>query len=252
MTKKLVAREVSLYYDRQQILDNIEFDIKIGEILSIIGPSGCGKSTLLNIIASIIKSYKGNISFDDIDIRNGEIICGYMPQNFGLLAWKTVKENILLVEKINPTLVDIDTLEVQSIIEELELSDLLNRYPSELSGGQRQRVALARIFISKPDILLLDEPFSSLDTFTAENSRNLFLKLWKKRKITTIFTTHNLHEAVQLGKNILILSKLPARKLHFLDNPLFEKGAERSEESFMKYALEVKKILTKERELYHI
>lgn len=252
MTSLLSVHDVSLDYDTQQILDHIDFDIPIGEILSIIGPSGCGKSTLLNIIAGIIKSYKGSITFDGVDSREGTIVCGYMPQNFGLLAWKTVKENILLTQKINPTLVDIDSQEVRGIIAELELSDLLHRYPSELSGGQRQRVALARIFISKPDILLLDEPFSSLDAFTAENSRNLFLTLWKKRKITTILTTHNLQEAVQLGKNIMIMSKLPARKLHFLHNPLFEKGADRSEESFLKYGLEIKKILTKERTLHQL
>ena len=111
--------------------------------------------------------------------------------------------------------------EVSEIINSLEINDIQNRYPSQLSGGQKQRVALARAFISQPDILLMDEPFSSLDTFTSEASQRLFLRLWEKYKVTTLFITHNIHEAVSIGEHIIVMSKSPGRIIHQVENPLF-------------------------------
>ena len=143
--------------------------------------------------------------------------------------------------------IEIEEDEAIDIIKELGITELLERFPSELSGGQRQRVALARLFVSHPDILLMDEPFSALDTFTAETSRELFLKLWKKRKITTICTTHNLLEAVKLGKLILIMSKSPGRVLRIIQNPLFEKGADRTDDKFFKFAQHIQELMETER-----
>ncbi len=240
----LSLQNISVEIDKQYILQDISFDLNAGEILTVVGPSGSGKSTLLNTIAGIIKQYQGNILFDNKPIDN--LIRGYIPQNLGLLPWKKVKDNIFLPGKINKK-IEIERGEAFDIIEELGISDLLHRYPSELSGGQQQRVALARLFVSRPDILLMDEPFSALDTFSAEISRDLFLKLWKRHRITSIFTTHNLSEAVKLGKQILIMSKLPGKVLRIVNNPLFEKGAERNDVSYYRMSQNLQNLMEEER-----
>ncbi len=240
----LSLQNISVEIDKQYILQDISFDLNAGEILTVVGPSGSGKSTLLNTIAGIIKQYQGNILFDNKPIDN--LIRGYIPQNLGLLPWKKVKDNIFLRGKINKK-IEIERGEAFDIIEELGISDLLHRYPSELSGGQQQRVALARLFVSRPDILLMDEPFSALDTFSAEISRDLFLKLWKRHRITSIFTTHNLSEAVKLGKQILIMSKLPGKVLRIVNNPLFEKGAERNDVSYYRMSQNLQNLMEEER-----
>ncbi|MHB9055331.1 MAG: ABC transporter ATP-binding protein [Paludibacteraceae bacterium] len=244
MSENLSLNHVSVSLGKQLVLKDISFEMPAGEILTVIGPSGSGKSTLLNILGGIIKNYKGDIRFRNQSINS--LVRGYIPQNLGLLPWKKVNENIFLANKINRK-INIAEDEAFEIINELGIRPLLDRFPSELSGGQKQRVALARLFVSKPDILLMDEPFSALDTFTAETSRTLFLDLWKKRKITTIFTTHNLLEAVKLGRQILVISKLPGIVLKIIDNPLFEKGADRSEESYYRLARQLENVMEEER-----
>ncbi len=245
MSDSLSLHEVSVSLGKQLVLKDISFEIATGEILTVVGPSGSGKSTLLNVLGGIIKDYNGEIRFKNQPIKT--LVRGYIPQNLGLLPWKKVEENIFISNKINKHIAIADE-EALEIINELDIHPLLERFPSELSGGQQQRVALTRAFVSKPDILLMDEPFSALDTFTAETSRGLFLKIWKKRKITTIFTTHNLLEAVKLGRHILIMSKLPGRVLNIIENPLFEKGADRSEENYYKMAKHLQDLMEKERE----
>lgn len=228
---KLSLHNVSVNFGTTLVLKDISFSLEKGKTLTIVGPSGCGKSTLLNVLSGIIKDYEGEIMMGSKELRSAEMTYGYVPQSFGLLAWKKVKDNIMLPATINKS-IKIDEDEVNDVLTKLELKDLLNRYPSQLSGGQRQRVALARVFISHPDILLLDEPFSALDTLTADISRDLFLDLWRKYRPTTIFTTHNLSEAVKLGEHILLLNKQPAKVFRFVDNPIFEKQEQQNEAAF--------------------
>ena len=219
---KLSVNNVSINLGRTPVLKDISFYLEKGKTLTVVGPSGCGKSTLLNVLSGIIKNYKGEILMGTTLLKDAELKYGYVPQNLGLLPWKRVKENIMLPERISKNN-KIDSNDAKDIIAKLELTDLLDRYPSQLSGGQRQRVALARVFTSQSDILLMDEPFSALDTLTADTSRELFLDLWRKYQPTTIFTTHNLSEAVKLGEHILLLDKQPATVFRFVKNPLFEK-----------------------------
>lgn len=228
---KLSLHNVSVNFGTTSVLKDISFSLKKGETLTIVGPSGCGKSTLLNVLSGIIKKYEGKIMMGSKELRKADLTYGYVPQNFGLLAWKKVKDNIMLPATINKN-IKIDKDEVNDILTKLELTDLLNRYPSQLSGGQRQRIALARVFISHPDILLLDEPFSALDTLTADTSRELFLDLWRKYRPTTIFTTHNLSEAVKLGEHILLMDKQPATVLRLVHNPIFESDEDQNEAAF--------------------
>jgi len=216
----LSIENLGVKYGKTEALEDFSLSIKKGEIYSLIGPSGCGKSTLLKVLCGIITEYDGRIALDKKTFTPKDTSIGYVPQHYGLLEWKTVKENIYLPFRLNPNKTVKET-EVNEIIHSLEIEDLMDRYPSQLSGGQKQRVALARAFISHPDILLMDEPFSSLDTFTSEASQRLFLRLWEKYKVTTLFITHNIHEAVSIGEHIIIMSKAPGKIIHEIENPLF-------------------------------
>jgi len=216
----LSINNLSVRYGTTEALNSFSLSMKAGEIYSLIGPSGCGKSTLLKVLCGIITSYEGTIDFNGKAFSSKEISIGYVPQQYGLLEWKTVKDNIFLPFRLNSGKT-VRQQEAGEIIRSLEIEDLHNRYPSQLSGGQKQRVALARAFISQPDILLMDEPFSSLDTFTSEASQRLFLKLWQRYNVTTLFITHNIHEAVSIGEHIIVMSKSPGRIIHQVDNPLF-------------------------------
>lgn len=216
----LSIENLEVKYGKTEALSNFSLTINEGEIYSLIGPSGCGKSTLLKVLCGILKGYKGKIIFNNKEFSPKEIAIGYVPQQYGLLEWKTVKDNIFLPFRLNKDRVLKDA-EVKEIIHSLEIEELQDRYPSQLSGGQKQRVALARAFVSQPDILLMDEPFSSLDTFTSEASQRLFLRIWERYKVTTLFITHNIHEAVAIGKHIVVMSKAPGKIIDKVENPLF-------------------------------
>lgn len=185
------------------------------EIYSVIGPSGSGKSTLLYVLAGIRTHYVGQVLIDGRRPDPHQQSIGLVPQNYGLLPWKRVKDNIFLPEALKKN--SHDEAHAQEIIHSLDLDELLDRYPHELSGGQQQRVALARSFIQKPDLLLMDEPFSALDTLTAERSRKLFFDVWKKNPVTTLFITHNIDEAVEIGHHVVLLSPPPGHVIHILN-----------------------------------
>jgi NitT/TauT family transport system ATP-binding protein len=225
----LSIRNLNIAYGQTIVLRNFNFTAEEGSIYCLIGPSGCGKSTLLKAICGIIKPTSGEIRLKQEKINPARQSFGYIPQQYGLPDWLTVKSNLFLGKNIRkiPT-----SPEDARIIEQLELSPLLNRYPKELSGGQQQRVALARAWMLHPELMLMDEPFSSLDAFSAERSRELFLQLWKEQKTTTLFVTHNLREAVRTGKYIVLLSKQPAEVVEIFENPLFQAGANRTEQDF--------------------
>ena len=225
----LSINNLNIAYGDIDVIKQFSLSVEKGSIYCLIGPSGCGKSTLLKTLCGIIQPQSGEI------LLNGEIInpvkqsFGYIPQQYGLLDWLTVKSNLFLGKKIRKTET---SQEEDRIIEQLEIKPLLNRYPKELSGGQQQRVALARAWILQPQLLLMDEPFSSLDVFTAETSRKLFLHLWKEQKTTTLFVTHNIQESVRIGKYIVLLSKQPSKVLEIIENPLFQSGANRTEQDY--------------------
>lgn len=238
----LNIENISVSFGKNLILDNISFSINSGDIIAIVGPSGCGKSTLLNILSGVLKQYTGDITLNGNSLRDKQFNCGYVPQTLGLLLWKKVEDNIMLPYRINKTLQP-NLNELNDITRELGISELMDRYPSQLSGGQKQRVALARAFITKPDILLMDEPFSALDELTSDISRNLFLDVWKKHKATTIITTHNLSEAAKLGKYIVLMSKLPGSIMHFIENPFFDKAEQTYGEEFYLFVKHLKSLL---------
>lgn len=229
---------LSVSYKRKgksvSVLENFSMEVKKGKILAMIGPSGCGKSTLIHVLAGMISPDFGTIQmiqeksavFLNPHVHNIAVI----PQNCGLLPWKSVKENCLLPLKLKKERIDdAKNKELENLCNSLQVSSFLERYPRELSGGQVQRVALARAFLQSPELLLMDEPFSSLDAITRMEAWEVFLKVWKKKQCTTILVTHSIEEAMYLGNEILVFTGEEKMRV---TNPYF--GQIQTEESYLK------------------
>lgn len=192
-------------------INNFSLDIKNGEIISLVGPSGCGKSTILSILAELDKDYLGNI------IKKKNLKIAYMLQSDALLPWLTIYENAILGLKIQNNLTKENIDYVNYLLKLYKLDDFKNNYPKSLSGGMKQRVALIRTLAIKPDILLLDEPFSALDQQSRLLISDDVYKIIKKEKKTVILVTHNIEEAILLSNKVIILSKRPANIKNIVD-----------------------------------
>jgi len=185
----------------QPVLGRIDLDIERGSFVVLTGPSGCGKSTLLNIVAGLDQDYTGHVAFDP----PGQEVT-YIFQSPRLLPWRTVRENISLVlPEGDPRHARIDAM-----LARVGLEDAGDAYPERLSLGMQRRAALARGFILEPSVLLMDEPFVSLDDPTAQALRQLLIDLWQRQPTTVLFVTHDRAEAVTLGTRILRLGGTPA------------------------------------------
>lgn len=209
----ITVKNLSKEYDAVTVLNNISFSVTPGKSLSIIGKSGCGKSTLLSLLAHLQSFQAGSVEFitqsgaNFLDTYKRMPRLSYVLQEYGLFPWKTAQENLMLPLQLAKF--DKSYMQEQAalMLQELGLAEFEKRYPQELSGGQKQRLALGRALISKPEIILLDEPFSSVDAINRENLQNLILSLWEKHQFTFVLVTHSVSEAVYLGSNILSLAK---------------------------------------------
>lgn len=245
----IAVKDLSVQYQGKNgpvlALDRLNLNIGTGDIYTVIGPSGCGKSTFLYVLSGILKEYSGNVSIDGrpIDPRTQRI--GLILQNYGLLPWKNVYQNIMLGLKIKNGVSHIDEY-ASYILNQLGIDSLTHRYPKELSGGQQQRVAIARSFIMKPDLLLMDEPFSALDAITREEMQELFLDIWKQHQVTTLFITHSVDEALYLGNKIAMFSPAPGRILEVLDNPCFQMDNLRDRDEYYAMSTQLRKRLRNE------
>lgn len=184
-------------------LQDLRFEAAAGEFLCLFGPSGCGKTTLLNIVAGLDRDFEGRVTLPTAAGRRQPVI-GYVFQTPRLLPWRTVEQNIALVAPDKTETVD-------DLLRATGLEEFRHAYPERLSVGMARRVALARAFAAKPDILLLDEPFVSLDEATAERLRSLLLEIWQARPTTVLFVTHDPREAVMLADRIVLLTPSPGR-----------------------------------------
>ncbi|SHH60887.1 ABC transporter ATP-binding protein [Clostridium grantii] len=198
-------------YNDLYVLKNLNMEISEQKICAIMGPSGCGKTTLLNIIASIIEKDQGKL----IEIEDKKK--SYLFQEPRLIPWKTVYENIGFVLKGNYNKIKANEI-IHETLKDMELEEFKYFYPDKLSGGMRQRVALARAFSYPCDILLMDEPFKSLDLELRYNLMLRFMKMWKKQKPTVIFVTHDIQAAVMLSDYIYILSNKPTKVCEIIEN----------------------------------
>ena len=190
------------------VLAALDFHVKQGEFLAIIGPSGCGKTTLLNMISGLENCPDHAITCLHVDKNNTSLQLGYIFQQPRLMPWLTVRQNIELV------LSKSEYYQVDSMLSQVGLANKGEYFPRQLSGGMQRRVSIARAFAIKPHLLLLDEPFNSLDAPTAGRLRQLLIDLCIKSGITVIFVTHDIQEAICLADRIIFLSGSPARIIH--------------------------------------
>ena len=193
------------------VLDDIHCHVHDGRFVSIVGPSGCGKTTLLRVIAGLEEASAGNLLLDGNEISYDTDRIGLVFQEYALFPWRTTLQNI----ELGLEMMDVPKKErhaaAMDYIHSFGLADFENRYPHELSGGMQQRVAIARTLITDPRVVLMDEPFGSLDSQTRNNLQSFLLGLWQKQKVTIIFVTHNVDEAVFLSDQVLVFSKRPAK-----------------------------------------
>lgn len=185
-------------------VDNFSYSLLEGDFVSIVGPSGCGKSTVLSILCGLVDKSDGNIEYDK------DIKFGYMLQDDCLFPFRTILENCLLGLEINHTLNEENKNYVLHLLETYGLKEFINRYPDSLSGGMRQRVALIRTLAMKPDILLLDEPFSALDYQSRLAVSDDVYRIIKNEGKSAIMITHDLAEAISLSDKIIVLSQRPS------------------------------------------
>ena len=210
-------------------LDDISLDIRAGEIFVFLGPSGSGKSTLLRIMSGMERDFTGTVALASGITRSD---MSFVFQQFALLPWLTVAQNIgmgLVGRGVEPR------EQEHRVAEELArfgLEKFSHSFPRELSGGMRQRVGIARALATKPKIIFMDEPFSELDSFTAEELRHEFLKIWADTGATIIMVTHLIEEAIQLADRVAVLSARPAKIKEIVVNHLPRPREKRTPEFF--------------------
>ena len=208
MDYKLKVENISKTYisdTKTLAIKDISFNLKSGEIIAIIGTSGCGKSTLLNIISGLDKATSGQCTYD----KENPMI-SYMLQTDALLPWRNVLDNACLGLELMHKKDEKSIEYVKKLLKEYGLEDFMKKLPSSLSGGMRQRVALIRSLAIKPDILLLDEPFSALDYYTRIKISEDVYKILKETNTSTIIITHDIAEALSLSDRIIVLSNRPS------------------------------------------
>ncbi len=206
-----------------------EFGWKVasGEAWSVIGPSGCGKSTLLYLLAGLRFPGSGSIKIDGQSIDRPRPQTGLILQDYGLLPWATVRQNASLGLQVrafygpdgkHAPINQVKILDVDPWLERLGLISHADKFPHQISGGQRQRTAIARTLVLNPDLLLMDEPFSSLDATTREALQNQILEIQAENRLTLVIVTHSIEEALVMGQKILLLGKMPNAVPNVIDN----------------------------------
>lgn len=201
-------------------LDDVSFNVADGEFAAVVGPSGCGKSTLLKIVAGLLDVSSGRVCINGNEVIEPQAGMGIVFQNPALLAWKKVLGNVLFpIEAVGLNKKDFK----DKAIELLTLAGLTgfeDRYPYELSGGMQQRVAICRALIHDPSLLLMDEPFGSLDAFTREQMNVELLRIWEQNRKTVIFITHDIEEAVFMADAVFVMTPRPGRIASRIEVPL--------------------------------
>ena len=192
-------------------LDNISFEVRQGEFVSLIGPSGCGKSTLFNIIGGLVDRYDGRVTVDGESIKGPHRSIGMVFQEESTFPWRTTLENVAFPLETAGMAKAERLKRARALVRLVGLEGFENRYPSEMSGGMRQRSSLARTLAFSPKVLLMDEPFASLDEQTRLLLGDKVLQVQQQLKQTTLLITHNIAEAVQLSDRVLVMTFRPGR-----------------------------------------
>jgi ABC-type nitrate/sulfonate/bicarbonate transport system ATPase subunit len=209
------------------LFEDFSLPISRGEMWSVLGPSGCGKTTLLYLLAGLRQPDSGQISIEGEVLTRPRPRSGLILQDYGLLPWSTVGANVELGLRVREfygedgkhTPIDFQPgNNVPYWLERLGIAEVADKFPAQISGGQRQRAAIARTLALEPDLLLMDEPFSSLDAITRGDLQNLTLSLCREQKLTLVIVTHAIEEAAALGKKILLLSRAPNQTARIFEN----------------------------------
>ncbi len=226
----ILLRNITFSYPNSlPVLKNFNWKVKRGERWAILGASGCGKSTLLYLLAGLRFPDFGSLLIDGETLARPRPHTGLILQEYGLLPWSTVEENVALGRRIRalygadgvhaPSGGSRETRSLRSWLERLGLDGVSAKYPAQLSGGQRQRTAIARTLSLDPDLLLMDEPFSSLDAITRGDLQDLTLGLCAEQNLTLVMVTHAIEEAAIMGQKILLLGKPPNTDAKIIKNP---------------------------------
>jgi NitT/TauT family transport system ATP-binding protein len=212
ITSTVQVHNLTKFYGKLQVIDNISLEVNRGEFVSIVGPSGCGKTTLLKIIGGLTKPSSGEVLLDGLPPiqRRREGYLGFVFQNPVLLPWRTLEQNVRLpLEVLHQN--GFSTERIGRVLDMLGLSGFENAYPKQLSGGMQQRAALARVLLYEPSLLLMDEPFGAVDEITRSRLNFELLKVWEEFQMTVLFVTHALDEAILLSDRVVLLSQRPAK-----------------------------------------
>lgn len=217
---KVKVRNMTKRFGDLLVLDDVSFDVKQGEFLCIVGPTGCGKTTFLNCITKLYTPTSGEILVDDepVDLKKNSI--AYIFQEYSTMPWLTVEQNVAFGLKLKH--IDNKTIKerVNAMLSVVGLLEYKNAYPGELSTSMLQRVVIARAFATKPELLLMDEPYGQLDVELRFKLEDEVIKLWKETGTTVIFITHNIEEAVYLSEKIMVLTNKPTSVKEIIDNNL--------------------------------
>lgn len=252
----LVARALTVDYGEGPVLGPLDLDLPERGIYTVLGPSGSGKSTLLKAAAGLLPDFGGSLSYGgrpigSAGVAGADIRIGLVPQNYGLLPWQTAIANVRTALKIARP----DESRARRGAAALRwlaltgLSGLEGRYPRALSGGQQQRVAIARAFAIRPDLLLLDEPFSALDAVTREGLQRLLLESWRQQPSTMLFVTHDVEEAILLGRKIVMLTAAAGHPVLIDNEAVFSLADEhkRDHDAFHEQTRHIRRIMRERR-----
>ena len=207
--KKLEVRNVSKQFDGKHVLQDVSIELNKGELVCLLGVSGSGKTTLFNVISGLLSPEKGEVLLDGKDITNNPGHISYMLQKDLLLPYRTIEDNVALPLLLKGVKKKAARRQVSSMFEQFGLEGTQKKYPAQLSGGMRQRAALLRTYMFSQDVALLDEPFSALDTLTKSSIHKWYLNVMEDIKLSTLFITHDIDEAILLSDRIYLLSGSP-------------------------------------------
>ena len=243
---KLQVKNVSVEFEEKKIIEDISINLNKGELVCILGTSGVGKTTLFNVISGLISPTSGEVFLDGKNILENSGKISYMLQKDLLLPFKTIIDNVSLPLVIKGVKKFEARKRAQKYFAEFGLSGTEKKYPNQLSGGMRQRAALLRTYMFSCEVALLDEPFSALDAITKRKMQNWYLNIMEKIKLSTLFITHDIDEAILISKRIYIISGNPGKitKEIKIDLPKNENGDEVTlTEKFIEYKRKILKLL---------
>jgi len=242
LTPMIHLHSLTFAYPHSALLfKDFNWQVQRGETWAVLGTSGCGKTTLLYLLAGLQHPSDGQVLIDGQPLTRPRPRTGLILQDYGLLPWATVRQNAELGLKVR-NFYGADGIhapqdyrperDVTPWLEQLGINKFADKYPSQISGGQRQRTAIARTLALHPDLLLMDEPFASLDAIIREDLQRLTLELCAENGITLVIVTHNIEEAVAMGKKILLLGTPPIREAYVFDNPTAREAGNRESQAY--------------------